>query len=554
MPWDWGADCATAFEAVKQFLVTAPVLAMPDLNTPFEVVTDASDFCLGACLMQNGHPVAYESRNLNPAERNYHAGEKELLAVVHSLRVWRCYLEGVPFTVVTDHNPNTTFETKQTLSPRQARWQEYLARFQYEWRYIKGRTNMADPLSRRPDAHKISLAALQTRSGRQVGGLPEATAPEPAVEPEPTRGTRAGRGVNRWREQLPGEEPARKRRRRAPPADVDTEPTPESAPATRAAAPQHDDDAPSLHEQVRQAYEHNEWFTDLENTAALRFDDAAGVWLRGDAVVVPNDRALRQRIMHELHAGPMAGHRGGKKSAEALTRAFYWQGCGREMREFAQTCDTCLRSKPEQRRPAGLLQPLPVPRQPWESVTTDMVTKLPCTRTGFDAIAVFVCRLTKMVHLVPTTTDVDAPGYAHLLHKEVVRLHGQPAELISDRGPQFTSRVWQELCQLTGCRAKLSSAYHPQTDGQSERTNRIMEEVLRAYVGPLQDDWDRWLPMAEFAINDSYQESVKATPFQLNYGRNPVRPALVGLPTARAPTAQDLAHKVNLVSRGPRRC
>jgi hypothetical protein len=204
----------------------------------------------------------------------------------------------VPFKVVTHHNPNMTFETKQTLSPRQARWQEYLARFQYEWRYIKCRTNMADPLSRRPDAHKISLAALLTRSGRQVGGSPEATAPEPAAKPEPTRETRAGRGINRWREQLPGEEPARKRRRRAPPADANTGPTPESAPDTRAAAPQRDADTPSLHEHVKQAYEHDEWFTDPGNTADLRFDDAAGLWLRGDTVVVPNDRALGQRIMH----------------------------------------------------------------------------------------------------------------------------------------------------------------------------------------------------------------------------------------------------------------
>jgi hypothetical protein len=547
VPWAWGADCAAAFARVKEALVTAPVLAMPDLNRPFEVVTDASDFCLGACLMQDGHPVAYESRNLNPAERNYHAGEKELLAVVHALRVWRCYLEGVPFVVTTDHSPNTTFQTKQALSPRQARWSEFLSGFDFEWRYIKGHTNMADPLSRRPGAHEPALAAL-TRSGR----APSADSPPDPGPAPPARQPRAGRGVNRWRELLPGEESAPGRRRRAAPSGSwsgSDRPagggSGNAPPAARALAAEAGADNRTLHEQVRDAYQHDDWFADPENTRGLRFDAAAGVWLRNDAVVVPADAALRRRIMHAIHADPMAGHRGGKKSAEALGRAFWWLGSDGEMRRYAQTCDTCLRMKPEQRRPAGPLQPLPVPTQPWESVTTDMVVGLPCTKAGYDAIAVFVERLTKMVHLVPTTAEVDAVGYAHLLSREVVRLHGQPAEIVSDRGPQFDSAVWRELCKLTGCKAKLSSAYHPQTDGQSERTNRIMEEVLRAYVGPLHDDWDEWLPMAEFAINDAHQESVQATPFMLNYGRNPRKPATMGLPEAAVPTAQRLAQRVN---------
>ena len=135
------------------------------------VVADASGVALGAILMQAGRPVAFESRVLSPAERNYPVGEQELLAVVHALQTWRCYLEGVKFTVVTDHNPNTYLPTMRNLSNRQARWSEFLQRFDFVWEYRPGRTNCADPLSRRPSAVLSSIrAALRSASRSPVGG------------------------------------------------------------------------------------------------------------------------------------------------------------------------------------------------------------------------------------------------------------------------------------------------------------------------------------------------------------------------------------------------
>jgi hypothetical protein len=146
----WGKEQQDAFQAVKYALTHSPVLVMPDFTKPFEVWCDASKLGLGALLLQEGRPVAYESRKLKPAEVNYGVGEQELLAVVHALKTWRCYVEGVPFTVVTDHNPNT-FIGQSGLSGRQARWQEFLSRFNMEWKHIPGRVNVADPLSRHPD-------------------------------------------------------------------------------------------------------------------------------------------------------------------------------------------------------------------------------------------------------------------------------------------------------------------------------------------------------------------------------------------------------------------
>ena len=148
MPFDWTGRCQDAFEKLKLLLTRAPLLRTPDNSLPYEVVTDASDLGLGAILLQEGRPIAFESRKLNSAELNYTVTEKEMLGVVHALKVWRCYLEGADFTVYTDHVSNTFFQTQPNLPRRQARWSEFLQRFgPFTWEYRKGTRNVADALS-----------------------------------------------------------------------------------------------------------------------------------------------------------------------------------------------------------------------------------------------------------------------------------------------------------------------------------------------------------------------------------------------------------------------
>jgi hypothetical protein len=155
-PWDWTGRCQDAFELLKQKLIEASLLRTPDERLPYEVVTDASDLGLGGMLLQKGHPVAFESRKLNSAELNYQTTKKEMLAVVHALRVWRCFLEGEDFTVYTDHVSNTYFQTQPNLSRRQARWSQFLQRFgAFEWKYPKGAKNVANALSRRDVAGSV---------------------------------------------------------------------------------------------------------------------------------------------------------------------------------------------------------------------------------------------------------------------------------------------------------------------------------------------------------------------------------------------------------------
>ena len=166
----WSAECDQAFEGVKEALTHAPVLALPDLNNRFEVICDACGVGLGAVPVQGGRPIAFEGKRMSEAEQKYTTGEKELLAVVHALELWRCYLDGVEFTVVTDHSPNTFFHTQAVLSPRQARWAEKLSRFSFQWEYRAGRNNVADPLSRHPDimAHMVMCAVSENANGADL--------------------------------------------------------------------------------------------------------------------------------------------------------------------------------------------------------------------------------------------------------------------------------------------------------------------------------------------------------------------------------------------------
>ncbi|KAJ9514949.1 hypothetical protein QJQ45_002761 [Haematococcus lacustris] len=160
----------------------------------------------------------------------------------------------------------------------------------------------------------------------------------------------------------------------------------------------------------------------------------------------------------------------------------------------------------------------------------DLITKLPSASHGFDAICVFVDRLSKMVHFVPCKESMNAKGFARLFVDNVFKLHGLPKDMVSDRGPHFHNTLWHHVQKLLGMRGSLLSSYHPQSDGQTERYNRVLEEMLRHYISPTQADWPDYLSLAEFAVNNSWQESIKSTPFLVNTGQSPITPMLHSLP------------------------
>jgi hypothetical protein len=249
-------------------------------------------------------------------------------------------------------------------------------------------------------------------------------------------------------------------------------------------------------------------------------------------IVVPADAELRDTIMHECHAPQYSGHVGVGRTLAAVRRTFWWKSQRRDVTAHVRKCFSCQVNKPTNQPEAGLAQSSELPSRCWECVSTDLIIHLPRTRRGHDAILVFVDTLSKMVHIAPACTSITAEQWATEFFRHVVRLHGLPLKLISDRGSQFKGNFTRELTRLLGTRQALSTAFHPRTDGQTERTNRTLEDMLRAYVSPAHDDWDDLLDSAEFAINNAWQASIQNTPFFVNYGQHPLTPLTADVESA----------------------
>jgi len=252
---------------------------------------------------------------------------------------------------------------------------------------------------------------------------------------------------------------------------------------------------------------------------------------------VPADDTLKLRIVKEQHGAPGAGHPGPSGTLEQVRRRFYWPKMLQYIRRYVDHCRVCKSTKSIQQRPAGLLQPLPVPGQPWAEIAMDFVGPLPKSTSfegvDYENILTVTCRLTKERHFIPVVS-MSAKNTARVLCRDVFSKHGLPSHALSDRGPQFTSSVMRYAYKAWDVEQRLTSAYHPQADGSSENTNKGMEQYLRGFVNYKQDDWVEWLWMAEFVANNSVSASTGVTPFFANRGVHPRMASNVPLP----PTAK----------------
>ncbi|KAJ9515361.1 hypothetical protein QJQ45_006622 [Haematococcus lacustris] len=482
----WGPAQQSAFEALKTALTSAPVLIAPDPAQSYTLRCDASGIGIGAVLSQGKGPaervVAYHSRKLLPAERNYPTHEQELLSMVEALKVWRHYLLGVHFTLLTDNWANKHLQSQPNLdSRRQARWMEVLQDYNCSIDHIPGKHNMvADALSRRPDyqvyTQTLELHALTT-TGTSAQGHETQVSFAPHILQKIGETASADAQYQRYH-------------------------------------------AAALAGKARQFIIRD---NQLYHTG------------RGSVKLYIPVGPLRTDLLCEAHDIPISGHLGRDKTYARLSRLYFWPRMAASVHDYVRTCLACQRNKSNTQRPIGLLQSLPVPQHRWEHVSLDLITQLPNTTAGHDAIAVFVDKLTKMIHAVPTTTTVTASTLARLFFDNVFRLHGLPKVIVSDRDPRFTSIFWQELFKLTGTHLNMSTANHPQTDGQTERANRTLEDMLRNFVSPHHDDWDQHLTAAEFAYNASVQASTGYSPFRLNSGQEPYTPLTLAAPHVSEP-------------------
>ena len=485
--WEWSQTCETAFNAVKNSLMNSPVLILPDHEKPFYVVCDASDFAIGSALMQldsegRERVVAYQSRQLRSAERNYPVHDKELLAMKFALEKFRVYLlSSKPFVIYTDHASLRTAVKTPHLSQRMARWLSFFAEYNFEVKYKPGKMNIvADALSRRPDYE--SSNSVREVQAHQVMRI---------------QSSLLGEIKNKYK---------------------------------------FDNDCKLLLD-----YFNN---PDRENSSRLssrliskisRYSMKNGILyytvdqFDQPRVVVPHDKELRNQILYEYHDSPVSGHMGRERTYLNISRDFYWNHLYKHVRKYIQTCEICQRYKSSGSGKAPL-QPLPIPRNCWESMSMDFVFGFPKDQQGNTGIVVFVDRFSKMVHLAAVPQTVSGIQTARIFLDRVFRLHGLPEDIISDRDPRFTSKFWKEVFQRLGTTLKMSTADHPETDGQSERSIRTISQILKSYAFAFPSRWSSHLPFVEFAFNNSVNVSTGHSPFFLNYLRNPRVPSALGNP------------------------
>src|ERR1041384_19431 len=247
--------------------------------------------------------------------------------------------------------------------------------------------------------------------------------------------------------------------------------------------------------------------------------DSKGTVLFGNRLVVPKNKNLRQLILKEAHDTPLSIHPGGIKMYRDLRQRFWWTRMKREIARFVAECDVCRRIKAEHQRPAGTLQPWPIPEWKWDKVGMDFITGFPKTKKENNAIFFVIDRLSKVAPFLPVRESITASQLADLYVSRVVSLHGVPLEINSDRSSLFTSRFWECFQNAMGTNLSFSTAYHPQSSCQVERVNQFLEDILRACVISFGKSWEKSLPFAKFAYNNSFQSSLNMDPFEFLYGR-----------------------------------
>ncbi|XP_076892254.1 uncharacterized protein LOC143543926 [Bidens hawaiensis] len=244
-----------------------------------------------------------------------------------------------------------------------------------------------------------------------------------------------------------------------------------------------------------------------------------GVKIRYGRIWIPNTCDVKILLLDEAHKSKYSIHPGATKMYHDLRGDYWWPGMKREIVKYVERCLTCLQVKAEHQKPYGKIQPLEIPKWKWEHITMDLVTKLPKTSKGFDAIWVIVDRLTKSSHFLPIQESYSSERMAEVYMKEVVSRHGVPVSIVSDRDTRFTSRFCRKLQEELGTRLLISTTYHPQTDGQSERTIQTFEDMLRACIIDFGGSWEKYLSLPEFSYNNSYHSSIGMLPYEMLYGR-----------------------------------
>ena len=458
--WDKAPDNSgktspkVAFDRLKDAMTSAPVLCAFNGELTPRVTTDASGYAVGAVLEllgKNGKPVgvvAYMSKVLVNYQLNWPTRDKEFYAIVCALKHWRHYLLGKQFELHTDHKSLETIMRSTDLNDRLHRWVSQLADYDFTIKYIKGETNRADGLSR------ISIKKMAVSTGQ----------------------------VEKF-----------------------------------------------LVQKIKISYKHDTFFnqvikilkgeevcpTELR-TVIKRFELRDGLLYFGyfeklkDRLVIPT-KELQYEIMRTYHSSKAAGHPGINRTYAKIACYYYWRKMKDMIIKFCKSCVECQKSKNSHMLPVGVYNPLEIPSRRFEAISIDFVSGMHPDQ-GFEQVMVITDRLTKWAIFKPLKKQVSSQEIAQILLEEVVLQYGIPRFIVSDRDPKFVNSIWQEFASRLEISLNMSTAYNPQSDGQVERLNKTLVELIRTYTKG-RPNWVQYLQLAAFAYNTNYQVSIGASPF-----------------------------------------
>lgn len=486
-PLEWTEELQRAFEALKEAVCSAPALVVADEQRPFIIHTDASKFAIGAVLSQRDgdgqlRPVSFMSKKLDKSQLSWSTYEKEFFAIVYALEHWEMHLRfsSHKITIHTDHDSLKYISHQQTLKAKQIRWIERLNSFDIELHHIKGEDNaVADALSRRPD-HSEELDddeqslsdIVKAQFLDRFGGGQRARSAAVKAEDEKQEREVVESGI----------------------------------------------DVSELLDEIRAGYDDDPECQRMR-TEPERYKSTieCGIIKRGPQIVVPNVPALKTKLIREVHDAPTGGHLGIDKTLRRVAMNFRWKGMESDVIEYVNSCVRCAASKSTNQKPAGKLIPIPVTGK-GDTITMDFVGPMPLTARNKNMILVMVDKFSKRAWYEAVRSSITAKELAVVFYNTVVRHQGVPRVIISDRGSVFTSELWQSIWKLLGTRLGMSTAFHPQTDGQTERQNRTLVEGLRAFRTNARNDWDLQLCSLEISYNAAMHATTGFSPFRLDIG------------------------------------
>uniref|UniRef100_A0A0W0FX52 Putative reverse transcriptase-rnase h-integrase n=1 Tax=Moniliophthora roreri TaxID=221103 RepID=A0A0W0FX52_MONRR len=469
MKFDWMKECDIAFRVSKAKFLQQLILQMPDNTKPFVIEADTSKWAMGAVLKQQGtdgdlHPCSYISHAFTPTEKNYEIYNRELMAIINALKTWEHYLLGGTHlvTVLSDHKSLTYFQTAQKLNRRQARWSLYLTQFDLHLIHMPGmKMVQADALSR-----QLDLIDREDDENDDMVMLLDKLFIN-AIDTE-----------------------LRSILEKVLPTDEFIQMTLESL---------------------------LEWGTPPIKSSLQDWRKQDNLLFYKDRVYVPNNEVLWRQIVKSIHKVLPHGHPGQWNTVDQVQKDYWWPGMTKFIKTFVDGCMACQQMKINMHPTHVPLQPIGGHKDvlPFQIISMDLITDLLKTDNCDSILVVVDHAATKRVVFIPCHKKINAAKTAELIFQHIYKCFGLPDKIISDRDPQFAGEVFKEMGKLLEIKQLLSTTYHPQMDGETERVNQEVEIFLRFFCTKEQTKWKELLHFAKFAHNSQTHSITKNSPFYL---------------------------------------